>query len=174
LKLSFLLLLAFVSTSACGRGPQTAPPPIQQETSADEILRISTTWLTSLPEKGILAPPSKISLFDNLKQSEITLGPQSASERFVLHERLELRNGSKITCRTEFNHTLQYRWGRRQGEAALQLVRPQMSGPRSCDAPHPDGDFYQASQGALLVLRSDSLVAVEPLVDKRVYIPGKI
>lgn len=168
--LAMILLLA----PACGGGNQSAPPPIQTMTAADEVLRVSDVWTSVQPNQGILSPPSKISMFRGTRSSEIRLTESSATERFTIEEEVELRSGGKVRCRTTFEHALALRWGRKAGEPAVELTRPALSGARSCDGIHPDGDLSEPALRALMVLRSDQLVVIEPLVDQRKFLPTQM
>lgn len=168
------LALLFPSLTHCGGSAQGPAPPPKVETSADEILRIGTTWVNVELQKEILSPPSPISMSSTRRESEITFAEGAASEHLIIRENLELRSGGTIECETQFTHSLSLRWGRKQGQAAVELVRPALSGPRSCTGVHPDGDISEDSRPALFVLRSDNLVAVEPLVDQRSYAEGRL
>jgi hypothetical protein len=170
----FVSMALGILLSACGGGTQGPPPGPRQLTAAEEVLRIGSTWVNIEPLRGILSPPSDVSVFNTLRKSEVVLSADSATETLIIEESLELRAGGKIECQTEFNHSLTMRWGRRKGEAALELVRPPVHGPRSCSAAHPEGDLSEQAKRAIFVLRSDNLVAVEPLVDQRNYTPGQL
>jgi hypothetical protein len=95
-------------------------------------------------------------------------------ETLTIDEEAQLRTGPTIRCSTEFTHDLGHRWGRKQGQAAVELVRPALHGQRHCDLPHPEGPISEPARRALFVLRSDNLVAIEPVVDQRTYIPGQM
>lgn len=157
--------------SACGGSSQETREPIQQETAADEVLRIGGEWISRVPDKGILSPPSEVSVFSVVTESTIQLSEESASERLVIEENVELRNGDGAQCRTEFSHPLQLRWGRRQGEAAVELIRPALNAQRNCRGLHPEPVLRAEPKRALFILRSDQLVAVEPPLEDRIYRP---
>lgn len=164
--------LSALAFGGCGGKKQEAETPVLRQTARDEILRVGEQWQSVLPEKGLFSPPSPISVFENRRISTIRLSAEGASEELVLEEQISLRAGGSISCRTVFEHALSMRYGRKQGQAAVELTRPALSGPRSCDAPHPDGAISEAASRALFVLRADNLVAVEPPLEKRKYIPG--
>jgi hypothetical protein len=159
---------------ACGGGKKEAQPPVATLGAADEVLRIGDVWTSIQPEKGILSPPSKVSLFRTHRKSQLRISESRIMETLTIEEEAQLREGPQIKCRTVFEHELGHKWGRRQGEAAVELVRPALSAPRSCDIPHPDGPIAEPARRALFVLRSDTLVAVEPVVDQRTYISGQM
>jgi hypothetical protein len=167
----FWVLTLGLNAVGCGGGKQPDAPPIEQQTSADEILRIGTIWTATLPDQGILSPPSAISVYKNVRSSQITLSKERATELLVIEENLQLRSGAEIKCSTAFEHSLGLRFGRRQGEPAVELVRPALSGRRECSGVHPEGSFEEPARRALFVLRSDQLVPVEPPLEKRNYIP---
>ncbi len=155
---------------ACG-GRREEAKPVQRQTSADEILRISTTWSATLPEQGLLSPPSPISLYKNSRTSTITLSEAAAHETLVIEENLQLRDGQDVRCSTSVDHELAVRYGRRKGEAAVELSRPPLSVVRNCQGTHPDGAISEGPTTALFVLRADTLIAVEPPLEKRKYLP---
>lgn len=165
------LFASFLLLASCGPKEDAAPPPVQMMTAADEILRIGETWSSSHAEKAILSPPSKISLSNTIVRSEISFSQNSARERLTIQEEVSLRSGGTIHCETTFEHALRLKWGRKQGEAAVKLQRPSLSGPRACNGPHPELVISRPSAEALFVLRSDELIPVEPPLEKRRYIP---
>ena len=162
-----LALTAF----ACGGAKEEPKPPIQKESAADEVLRIGDIWESVVEDKGILSPPSKISLFKTTRRSRITLTQKGATEELVIEEVADLVSGSEIHCKTSFTLELKARWGRRAGEAGIELVRPPLNASRHCDAPHPEPMLVEGSRRALFVLRSDKLVVVEPALEDRAYLP---
>lgn len=163
---SSLLLL-----TSCGPKEDAARPPVQMMTAADEILRIGEQWASSHAEKAILSPPSKISLSNTIVRSQLFLDQNTARERLTIQEEVTLRSGGTILCETSFEHGLRLKWGRKQGEAAIKLQRPSLSGPRACNGPHPEPIISRPGAEALFVLRSDELIPVEPPLEKRRYIP---
>lgn len=168
------ILLLSLALSACGGKQEGPPPEVKTQTSADEILRLGHHWTSILPDKGILSPPSKISLFRTHRKSELRISENAVFEKLTVEEEVQLRDGPVITCLTVFEHQVGHRWGRKNGEPALEIVRPALNAVRTCNGPHPDGPIAEPARRALFVLRSDSLVAVEPVVDKRTYMPGQL
>lgn len=167
-----ILLLAAGLLSACGGDEQPARAPIAHETPATEVLRLGKVWSSMTSEKGLLTPPSPISLFEVSEESRITLAPESASEELIVSEKVKLRSGVELHCSTTIKHDLGVRWGRREGESAVELTRPAVSAPRVCDrAGHPDPTITREGGPVRFVLRSDNLVAVDPATDGRVYHP---
>jgi hypothetical protein len=163
--------LAVASLMSCGGDEPEARAPIARETPADEVLRIGKTWTATSEQRGLLSPPSAISMFDVHELSTLELGPTSAREVLVVEEDLRLRNGAHLLCKTTVQRELGLRWGRRDGQAAAELSRPALSTPRVCDqAGHPEPVLQRQAGATRFVLRSDNLVAVEPATDGRVYI----
>ncbi len=172
-RLAALLALSASCLAACGGEAPEARAPIAKETPADEILRIGKTWTSTAKQRGLLSPPSVISVFEVREESTIELSPTEARESLVVVENIRLRTGERIACETTVNHALELRWGRREGEAVVELTRPPVSTPRVCDKPgHPEPLLERPFGAARFALRSDSLVAIEPATDDRVYLPG--
>jgi len=169
-KLAATVALSVSLLNACGGDKKEHVAPVKMQTAAEEVLRIGETWASVTPEKGILSPPSKISVFETHSTSELRLAKEGGTEVLQIAEEIKLRTGEVVRCTTRFEHSVVVRWGRRQGEAAVEITRPQVTGPRNCDGLHPEGPIAQSSKKALFVLRSDNLVAIEPRLDKRVYI----
>lgn len=157
---------------ACGPREAAPPPRVVQETPADEILRIGERWVANTKQRGLLSPPSPVSVFAVLEESRLTLTRDQAREELVVEEQFELRDGGTVLCVTRSERTVGLKWGRREGEAAIELRRPALSTPRQCEGGRPPEPLLERPAGAArYVLRSDSLVAVEPPLEDRVYIP---
>lgn len=169
----FTIVLAF-SLVGCGGKKEEAKQPVEKETSAQEILRLGNLWTNVSSDKGILSPPSKVSLFRIHRKSELRISENVIVEKLTIEEEVQLRDGPIVKCSTEFEHQVGHRWGRNHGEPAVEVVRPALSAERKCDGVHPEGPLAEPAQRALFVLRSDNLVAIEPLVDQRTYIPGQL
>lgn len=167
-----LLLLA--GCVACAGGQSGPEAPLLKETAADEIQRISSTWSSTEIEKGLLSPPSPISLSTTKRSSVVRLTPDAATEALTIEESLDLRAGGRVRCRTSFDHPLTIRFGRKQGEAAIELERPALSAPRRCDGPHPEPLLSEPARRGLFVLRGDQLIAVDPPRDDRRYRPDSL
>lgn len=147
----------------------SAPP--QVETPADEVLRISANWISVQPTKGILSPPSPISVIRGSVTSRIHLTKRDAEEELTIAEDVELRSGGRVTCESTFRHPIALRFGRKGEEAAVEIARPALNGRRVCQGRHPEPDLVAEPIVTLFVLRSDQLVAVEPKTDGRSYLP---
>lgn len=171
-RLALALVGSLTAATGCG-GREAAPPqPPLQETPADEILRIGERWLASSQQRGLLSPPSPISVFVVREESRLELHANSARESLLIEEELDLRDGGKVLCQTRFEHSLGLRWGRREGEAAVELRRPALRGTRSCQGgTHPESFLERAGGPVRFVLRSDTLIAVDPPREERQYVP---
>jgi hypothetical protein len=163
--------LAVMTQSGCGGGQERVEAPVQNESASDEIRRVATTWTNATPAKGILSPPSPVSVFHTLRRSVITLAPEGAREVLTVEEELEMRDGRKVRCSQGFEHPLVVRYGRKQGEAAVEVTRPPLSATRNCEGTHPEPEFQEPARVTRFVLRSDRLIAVEPTTDGRTYLP---
>jgi len=159
--------------TACTGQKQEAEAPVAIEGAGEELRRVAVVWNSTEPTKGILSPPSPISMFHATTRSVVTLNRDSAQEELTIWEELELRSGTTIHCANKFVHPLTVRYGRKNGEAAVEMTRPALRGARTCDGAHPDPNFNVPRRVARFALRSDRLVAVEPSTDKRVYLPAQ-
>jgi len=166
-----LFALALCALPGCGGKGSGPPPTVAKETAEAEVTRISHRWTSTQVDKALLSPPSPISVRAQTRVSEITFGQGSAEERLVIEEQFELRSGATIRCRTRFEHGLVVRFGRKSGDAAVELTRPALQAGRSCDGPPPEATLLEPERRALLVLQSDQLIAVEPALDERIYRP---
>lgn len=167
---SIVLLLGF---TACAGPQEEVEAPVATEGAGEELRRVAVVWSSTEPTKGILSPPSPISMFHATTRSVITLSRDQAQEELTIWEELELRSGVTIHCANKFVHPLTVRYGRKHGEAAVEITRPTLRGSRTCDGAHPDPNFNVPRRVARFALRSDRLVAVEPSTDKRVYLPAQ-
>lgn len=174
MRASIFTVVLTLGVVACGGKKEDVKEPVEQETSAQEILRLGNLWTNVSPDKGILSPPSKISLFRIHRKSELRISENAIVEKLLIEEEVQLRDGPIVKCSTTFEHQVGHRWGRNSGEPAVEIVRPALNAARKCDGIHPDGPIAEPARRALFVLRSDSLVAVEPKVDQRTYIPGQL
>jgi hypothetical protein len=165
------LLLAGAVGLGCGPRAEPERPPVREESAEEAILRISEHWAATAVDQKLFSPPAKLSLRRVKRTSTLHFGPDGATEDLLVEEELEVRGGSTLRCRTGAELQLGARFGRRKGEAAVELTRPPLSLARSCDGLPPEPLLVEPSQRALLVLRSDRLVVVEPTVDGRAYLP---
>ena len=170
-ELRALWLLVSLATLACGGSKNAPPPTVARETAEAEVTRIASAWTSTQVERSILSPPSPISVRAATRISHIEFTSGAAHEQLVIKEQFDLRAGGTIQCQTTFEHALEVRWGRKSGEAAVEVIRPPLAGARSCDGTPPDPTLSEPARRALLVLGSDQLAAVEPALDERIYRP---
>lgn len=156
----------------CGGQQKTTEEAVVTETPATEILRIGRSWVSTRPSDGILSPPAAISVFHTTVTSRIALTGDSAEETLTFHEEVSLRSGGEVTCDTTFHHPLAYRFGRRHGDAALEVTRPPLSGQRSCQGSHPEPMLSAPGYRMLMVLNADTLTVTEPKTDRSTYLPA--
>lgn len=165
-------LFASVLLPGCGSDDPAPRAPVAEETPADQVLRIGRTWSSTRHDKGLLSPPSPINVFEIGEDSRLALEPKRAHETLVIEETVKLRSGVLLVCRTTLENDLGIRWGRREGEPAVELTRKALSTPRLCDRPgHPEPLIQRPASSVRFVLRSDNLIAVDPATDGRVYLP---
>jgi hypothetical protein len=103
---------------------------------------------------------------------ELVKGEQNARQTSSYLERFVMRDGEETHCETTVEGSVEVRYGRRQGEAALEIGWPGVSTPRRCQ--RPDDRIPPLEEGAersRFVLRSDQLVGVEPALEKRSFLP---
>ncbi|MCA9633710.1 MAG: hypothetical protein KC766_38930 [Myxococcales bacterium] len=154
------------------QGPETET--VRAETPEDEILRVGKRWQATEEARGFQSPPSPISVFDTRVQSVVVFsrGEKTVVEGLSASEDFELRDGSRVHCEGKLEVHSRVVYGRRQGEAAIQLERPRVRIPRRCSGGvPPDASLSLPRNVARFVLRDDQLVAVEPPLEKRVYLP---
>jgi len=157
--------------AGCGGGQQEAPKTVETETAAAEVARIARTWSSTQIEKSLLSPPSPISVQVSARTSRLELGSQLGREQLAVDEQFELRSGARVHCLTKFDHAVRLRFGRKGGEAAIEVTRPALNARRICDGTPPEAVLSEAQRRVLLVLSADQLVAVDPPLDERIYRP---
>ncbi|HEU4581675.1 MAG TPA: hypothetical protein VFS67_25640 [Polyangiaceae bacterium] len=153
-------------------GPPPGAPAV--EGPEDAILRIGSFWEARYSDKGLRSSPSPIASFDRalVSRLELAKGQTMATETSSFEERFILRDAREVHCVERFDGPVSVKYGLRQGEAALELEWPAVQRPRECDvagAPIPALD--RPAGRARFVLRSDQLVAVEPPLEKRIFLP---
>jgi hypothetical protein len=166
-----LVVLGALCLVACGGKQKKPPPVVSQETAQAEVFRIAQAWTSTQVDKALLSPPSPISMRAGTRTSRLDLGATEGHEQLTVDEQFELRQGGQVRCRTHFEHEVGLRWGRKSGEAAIEVTRPAISATRSCDGPVPEAVLQEGVRSALFVLNADQLVAVDPPLDERIYRP---
>ncbi|MEZ4374640.1 MAG: hypothetical protein R3B07_27740 [Polyangiaceae bacterium] len=169
----WLCLLALLPCGCKKKQCQEAQT-VRAETAEDEILRVGARWQATQEARGFESPPSNVSVFNTRVQSVLVFkaGEQAVVEGLSATEDFELRDGTRIHCEGQLEVHARVFYGRRGGEAAIQLERPRVRIPRRCSggAP-PDAALSLPRSVARFVLRDDQLIAVEPPLEKRVYLP---
>jgi len=171
-RCGLLPLGLLVLGSACGGNQGERPVTVAKESAEAEVTRISTVWISTEVEKSLLSPPSPISVRAQTRTSRLELEAGAGHEELSIDEQFDLRTGGTVRCRTRFEHTVNLRWGRKSGEAALEITRPALAAARSCDGAPPESTLSEPERRALFVLGSDQLTAVEPALDERIYRPA--
>jgi hypothetical protein len=166
-----LAVLGALCLVACGGEQKTAPPVVSRESAQEEVFRIAQAWTSTQVDKALLSPPSPISMRASTRTSRLDLGATEGREQLTVDEEFELRQGGQVRCRTRFEHEVGLRWGRKSGEAAVEVTRPAISAARSCDGSSPEPVLNEGVRSALFVLNADQLVAVDPPLDERIYRP---
>lgn len=167
-------LTLLLALSGCGGQQNPEKTRIQQESAEDELIRISPQWVSTVTSQTLLSPPSEISVRSVTRTSVLTFAEGRVMERLEIRELAELRQGQRVECSLNFEHPLQERFGRQQGRAAVELLRPALKGTRRCNGPYPAPSFSEDPLRALLILRSDELIVERPALDERRYLPRSL
>jgi hypothetical protein len=168
------LMLLAVGLAACGGRGAERPPEIAHETPEDEILRVGTVWQSMQQSRGIRPPPNAIDRFQRTVTSTLRLkrGEATAEEHISVSEKLTMRSGEHYDCTAESAFHVRIRYARHHGDAAIEVARPPALLSRRCrPAGFPEPELEAGSGAARFVLRSDQLVAYEPVGDDRSYLP---
>jgi hypothetical protein len=171
-----LAIITALGESACSGAPAVPPAAPVAEGPEDGILRIAATWEARHAEKGLRSPPSPIASFDRQLLSRVALvrGASDATEEFTYAERFVLRDGTSVSCAGSAELQISVAYGRKAGEAALELTWPALRQPRACEPSHGGiPDLERPAGRARFVLRSDQLVGIEPALEKRTFLPAE-
>jgi hypothetical protein len=170
--LSAVLLVGAIS--GCGGNAQVAQGPVRQQTPEEEILSIGSSWEARYQDNGLRSEPSKISVFAlrGLSALDLTQGQPIAHESVVLEETFKMRDGRQFGCRAEGVLQVQVRFFRKGEEPAVEVTRPDVALARHCDQPgFPEPTVSVGNNKSSYLLREEQLVAFEPPLEKRSYIP---
>ncbi|HEX3597530.1 MAG TPA: hypothetical protein VHU80_20620 [Polyangiaceae bacterium] len=160
--------------TACGGAETEARVPVAHERPEDEILRIGKSWESSTQNKGFRSPPSPISMFTETSTSVLTLTPGAvtAVESLTYEGSFEVR-GATYRCQARADVRVAVVYGRHADEAAVEVRRPAVEIPRTCDAPgFPEPILELDAKAARFALRGDRLVPFAPPTEKRSYLPA--
>lgn len=127
-------------------------------------------------EKGLRSSPSPIASFERQVVSRLVLlgGQPTATESVSFAERFVLRDGGEVRCNGELMSQVSVLYGKKAGEPALELAWPAQPYQRTCEPSSPAvGDDDRPAGRARFVLRSDQLVGVEPVREKRNFLPAE-
>jgi hypothetical protein len=125
-------------------------------------------------DKGFKSSPSKIASFDRQIVTEIQLakGQDSAARRSSYLEGFSLRDGTEVECSTVVETRVEVAYGRKAGEAALELGWAPLLIERVCNTPGaPIPQLEEPAGRSRFALRSDQLVGIEPALEKRTFLP---
>ena len=167
-------VLASLVLAGCGGRANERPPEVAHETPEDEVLRVGTTWQAMQQSRGIRPPPNVIERFERTVTSTLRLhsGSATAEEHVSVAEKLTIRSGERFDCTAESAFNVRVRYARHNGAAAVEVSRPPVVLSRRCSpGDFPEPSLEAGSAAARFVLRSDQLVAYEPMGDERVYLP---
>lgn len=159
----------------CGsKPPPTAVAP-KHVSAEDEILGVAKVWRTMEKTRGARPAPNRVSVFEIEIETNVELSPGkgTAKEQIEVRERFEMRDGRRFECNAEHTSQLKARYGRRDGEPAVELSRPPIRLVRECT---PAG-FYEpeiqlGAEGSRFLLRDEQLVGFVPVGEKRVFLPA--
>jgi hypothetical protein len=163
-----------VVTVGCGGAGSKPAGAVKHETPADEIMRVGTVWQSTIEERGMPSPPSPVNLFSRRIESHLEFRPdqRSATEQLIVEESFELRDGGQFRCRAQDTVNTHAVFARRQGDAAVELRRPEVRLLRKCQpAGFPEPTLVLSATAARFVMIGDRLTAFEPPLEKRAYLP---
>lgn len=166
---AFILGLA-----ACGGRDGNAEAPLEKLSAEREVLSIASVWQALEEEHGASGARSKIAVFDLKQRSTLTLfeGQNSAEEKLELKEHFELKNGAVFQCRARGKVRVRVRFGRRNGQPALEVERPSMVMSRRCQpSDFPEPEIQVAGGTSRFLLQDEQLVGFAPPSEKRVFLP---
>lgn len=168
------VVLTCVASFGCSSAPPPPPPPPVQERPQDAILSIARTWEARYPERGLRSSSSPIASYDRQMVSRITLvrNATTVDENLQFTERYTLREGGEVRCSGEAQSEVVVAYGRRAGEPAIELTWPALVVGRNCDSPAVPATYERLSSQAVFVLRSDQLVPVSPVTERRTFLPA--
>ncbi len=170
-ELGFLLVLALVGCRPRDRDAEAPPARLSAE---QEVLAIAPVWQALEEEHGARGPNQKISVFDLKQRTTLTLreGQRTAEEKIEVKERFEMKNGAVYECRARGLAKVQVRFGRKAGEAALEVQRPSMLLPRTCaPSDFPERELQLSGGTSRFLLQDERLVGFAPPSERRVFLP---
>lgn len=167
-------LLPLLLVAACGGQSAEAEAPPPKLTAEAEVLGISKVWQALEEEHGTRGPKHKVAVFDLKQRSTLTLtaGQRTGEEKIEIKEHFEMKNGAVYECRARSVVKVSVRFGRKNGEPALELQRPPVLMARTCQpTDFPDGEIQLSGGGSRFLLQDEQLVGFAPPSEKRVFLP---
>lgn len=166
------------ATLALGCGAGEPPPrvPIQVLGPEDEILSVSSSWESRQRDKELRSEPSSISVYEvsEVSRLEFVSGASVASELLALEEVFLMRNGQSFRCRSEQRFEVAVRFAPKGEEPAVQVQRPAATLTRVCEPPgFPEPMLSLPARISRFVLRDEQLVAFDPPLEKRLFLPAQ-
>jgi hypothetical protein len=141
----------------------------------DAILRIAQEWEARHGDRGLLSNPSPMASFDRqvVTRVELQRGSRTAIERVSFTERFVPRQGGELRCSGAFQADVRVTYGSRAGEPALELEWSALEPTRQCDGSAGSLPAFSRPAGkGQFALRSDQLIGVAPVREKRVFLPA--
>lgn len=168
------LLIAAAAVGACGGGPSPEAPVVVRETPEAQILRIGAVWEARQGGKAFRTKPDPIAVveLETISTLRLESGSEHAEETIAMRETYQMRDGGQYVCLAEGSTRVGVRYGEKSGEPAVEVTRPPLTLTRTCQPPDfADLEAELGSGPARFVLRGDQLVAFDPPLEKRVYLP---
>jgi hypothetical protein len=168
------LALIALSLAACGPRQERVDAPPAKLTAEDEVLAVAKVWQALEEEHGAGGPKHKVASFDMKQRTTLTLQPgqRVAEEKIEIKERFEMKSGAVYECRARGLSRVQIRFGRKNGEPALEVRRPSSVMTRTCvPSDFPDREIQLGGSGSRFLMRDEQLVGFAPPSEKRVFLP---
>jgi hypothetical protein len=167
------LLLAACLLASCGPKAEGPRRPDRGVTAEDEIFAAGHVWQAMEEQRGVRGAPEKIARFEIKQRSTLTLerGTHMGTERIERKEVFELRSGAVYECVAKSEMKVRVRYGRRQGNPAVEVMSPSRTLRRECrpsDFPEPEVTLPGGS--SRFRLDDAQLVGFAPLSEKRVFL----
>ena len=184
-------LLAFVAavTGSFGcTGGRDAETPTARMSAEQQILSVGRRWQAREQQDGFrasqgpvgqparsAAPAKQVAVFHRTITTSLQLEPGAteAVETFELDERFKLDNGQWYRCQARTTAQVRLRYGKKRGEAALEVSQPERRVTRRCTPPDfPEPVLELPATTSRFRLRGDQLVGFEPVSEKRTFVPA--
>lgn len=162
--------------AGCTPPPKPPPAPVQLQSPRDEILHVGHVWENDERDRGFRSAPSVIASFTSRTVTRLELPEEGnkAVEHVHVVEDLGLRSGQRFHCEASGQRpvTIAFATRRQTGEAAMELAEPALILGRVCTpGGFPEPTLTLRERKTRFALGADRLVAYEPAVDRREFIP---